>query len=194
MTVMYDTAAALAVTAEDLADAIDDQRPGWPALAETARVLLGALTAPGRGPRPEPDVDAIAARAVAAPGGRWIAWPDSVWVPWHGLDDAEPESPREHGRYLAVRHNDWHGTDQPPAALWAFLAHARDDVLTLAAEVRRLRGVLTATRAAATAGEWACRLCGAAWFGVTPEDGCCPGCHAGGLALTASALPAREAL
>lgn len=69
MTIMYDTAAALAMTAEDLADAIDDQRPGWPALAETARALLTALTGPGRGPRTEPDVDAIAARAAAAPGG-----------------------------------------------------------------------------------------------------------------------------
>src|SRR5581483_7664097 len=42
---LYDTAAALAVTAENLADAIDDDRPGWLALAETARDLLTALVA-----------------------------------------------------------------------------------------------------------------------------------------------------
>ena len=46
MTITYDTAAALAITAADLADAVDDQRPDAPALAEKARALLDMLTSP----------------------------------------------------------------------------------------------------------------------------------------------------
>jgi hypothetical protein len=180
MTIMYDTAAALAMTADDLADAIDDQRPGWPVLAETARALLNTLTAPAHAPA-GPDIDVIAARAAAAPGGHWIAWPDSVWIPWHGLDDAEPENAWGHGRYLAVQDNDWHGSDQPPAALWAFLAAARHDVLALTAEVRRLRALLALTaqpQHPGVSGEWGCRQCGAAYFGTPPDEGLCPRCHA----------------
>jgi hypothetical protein len=40
---VYGTAAALAVTAERLADAIDDNRPDWLHLAEVAECLLEAL-------------------------------------------------------------------------------------------------------------------------------------------------------
>jgi hypothetical protein len=88
------------------------------------------------------DVDAITARAEAAPGGPWLAFSDSLWIPWHA--DAAPCSPWDHGRYIAVRDGDWHGDEDPPAELWTFLADARDDVLSLAAEVRRLRTALTA--------------------------------------------------
>lgn len=91
------------------------------------------------------DVDAIAARAEAAPGGPWAAFTDSLWIPWHASTDDEYE-PGEwwcSGRWLAVREGGWHtGSADPPPELWAFLAAARDDVLSLAAEVRRLRAAL----------------------------------------------------
>jgi hypothetical protein len=149
---LYDTAAELATTTGHLADAIDDQRPGWPALAEQARALINMLASKAHHV-PEPDVDAITARAATAPGGYWVSFADSVWIPWHGLDDAEPSHGWDHGRYLAAVDNDWHGCDEPPAELWAFLATARDDVLTLAAEVRRLRAALhTARRGEGTGG------------------------------------------
>ena len=91
------------------------------------------------------DVDAIAARAQAAPGGYWVAFSDSLWIPWHADTDAPGPSGWDHGRYIAVQDNDWHGDEEPPAELWRFLAAARDDVLTLAAEVRRLNSMATAT-------------------------------------------------
>jgi hypothetical protein len=191
-TATYDTAAALAITAEHLADALDDNRPGWPALAETARALASALTPPPEGTSAEPDVDAIAARAAAAPAGQWLSFADSLWIPWHALDDAEPVRGWDHGRFLAVTDNRWHGSEEPPAALWTFLAAARDDVLTLAAEVRRLRAALAAMSAAATVGQWACHQCGAAWFGTPPEDGLCPGCGTGSLHVTPGAKPAGD--
>jgi hypothetical protein len=85
------------------------------------------------------DVDAIAARADAAPAGYWVEFPDSVFIPWGADDDAPQVSAWDHGRYIAIQDNDWYGTEEPLAELWAFLAAARDDVLSLAAEVRRLR-------------------------------------------------------
>lgn len=88
------------------------------------------------------NLDEIEARACAAPAGGWIPRGDSVWIPWSAEDDAEPVSPHDRGRYIAVREGDWHGTGEPPAALWEFLAHSRADVLMLAAEVRRLRAEL----------------------------------------------------
>lgn len=187
MTTTYDTAAALAITAADLADAVDDQRPDAPALAEKARALLGMLTSPPFGSA-RTDVDIIAARAAAAPGGTWTDEGDRIWIPWSALDDAEPFRDGDDGRYIGVLPGSWHGTTEPPAALWAFLAAARDDVLMLAAEVRRLRA---AACAVAMAGEWACRQCRAAWFGTAPEDGLCPGCRASGLESTAGAPLAR---
>ena len=91
------------------------------------------------------DVDAIAARAEAAPAGNWIAFPDSIWIPWHGADDPpyNPASPWAYGgRHITTQDDGWHGDEEPPAELWAFLAAARDDVLSLAAEVRRLRAAV----------------------------------------------------
>jgi hypothetical protein len=93
------------------------------------------------------DVDAIAARAEAAPGGNWEAFTDSLWLPWHaGTDDETDGHWSTSGRWLTVREGIWHaGSEDPPPELWAFLAAARDDVLTLAAEVRRLRAALADT-------------------------------------------------
>ena len=105
------------------------------------------------------DVDAITARAEAAPGGYWLAFPDSMWIPWDADDDTPPVSPWDHGRYIAIQENHWHGdAAEPPEELWAFLAAARDDVLSLAAEVRRLRAAATGPAAlwrhAATLTAW----------------------------------------
>ena len=192
MTILYDTAAALAMTAEDLADAIDDERPGWPILAEQARGLLNTLTARAHGRTIEPEVDAIAARAAAAPGGYWADLGGCIWIPWSALDDAEPLSTWDHGRYIAVQDNPWQGSTEPPGELWEFLAAARDDVLTLAAEVRRLRTALTA---AGPNGQWACQHCTDAWFGTPPDDGLCPRCHADGqLTAVTPAEPAAKPL
>ena len=193
MTTAYDTAATLAMTAADLADAVDDQRPDAPALAEKARALLDMLTSPPWGSAPT-DLDVIAARAAAVPGGSWTDEGDRIWIPWSALDDAEPFRDGDDGRYIGVLPGYWHGTTEPPGALWAFLAAARDDVLTLAAEVRGLRAALATARIVATAGEWACYQCRAAWFGTPPEDGQCPGCRAGGLGITAGAPLARGSL
>jgi hypothetical protein len=92
------------------------------------------------------DVDAIAARAEAAPGGGWVAFTDQLWIPWSAPDDDPPAGAWDTGRYLRVEKGDWHaGSDDPPPALWEFLASARADVLTLTAEVRRLRAALPGT-------------------------------------------------
>jgi hypothetical protein len=94
------------------------------------------------------DIDAIAARAQAAPAGHWEAGPDCVQVPWcvpcdpddFARTDDETDSPWGRGRWLAVREGDWHtGSPDPGPELWEFLAAARGDVLDLVAEVRRLR-------------------------------------------------------
>jgi len=87
------------------------------------------------------DVDAIAARAEAAPAGRWEAFTDSLWIPWAASTDDDTDGHWScAGRWLTVREGGWHaGSEDPPPELWAFLAAARDDVLSLAAEVRRLR-------------------------------------------------------
>ena len=184
MTILYDTAAALAVAAEDLADAIDDQRPGWPSLAEQARGLLNTLTARAHGHIIEPGIEAITARAAAAPGGYWADLGDCIWIPWSATDDAESASVWDHGRYIAVQDNPWHGTE-PPGELWRFLAAARDDVLTLAAEVRRLRAALAA---AGPHSQWACQRCADGYFGTPPDDGLCPECR-----TTSQTAPAGHA-
>jgi hypothetical protein len=114
--------------------------------------VTGVLT----GPFP-PDVDAITARAEAAPAGHWEAGPDGVQVPWcvpHDPDnfactDDDTGGDRWcRGRWLAVREGYWHtGSPDPGPELWDFLAAARGDVLALAGEVRRLRAALArATR------------------------------------------------
>lgn len=101
------------------------------------------------------DVDAIAARALAAPGVPWAAFPDSLWIPFSADTDDEQSGNWDHGRYITVATNDWHaGSADPGPELWEFLAAARDDVLSLAAEavrqraeVQRLRAVLAAAQA-----------------------------------------------
>ena len=106
-------------------------------------------TIPGCVTRFPLDVNAIAARAEAAPGGCWEAFPDSLWIPWRasGDDDADGDWSCS-GRWLAVREGGWHASSEdPPPELWTFLAAARDDVLSLAAEVCRLSAALAGTAA-----------------------------------------------
>lgn len=114
--------------------------------------LTGPMTA--RITRIPPDIDAIVARAEAAPGGCWEALTCNLWIPWHDGSDEEYE-PGDwcgSGRWIGVQEQPWHtGSQDPPPALWEFLAAARDDVLTLAAEVRRLRARLAADRQEAAA-------------------------------------------
>ena len=94
------------------------------------------------------DVDAIAARAEAAPGGQWDSTSDLLWIPFHDLDhddEFEPGDMCGSGRWIGIQEQWWHagtGSEDPGAELWTFLAAARDDVLALAAEVRRLRAQL----------------------------------------------------
>lgn len=115
--------------------------PGVPyALTPKARSALdggGAVSG-----REALDVDAIAARAEAAPGGYWLRTGDQVWMPWAVPGDADPVSPHDHGRYLAIEDGDWTAAPLTPPGLMDFLTRARDDVLALAAEVRRLRARL----------------------------------------------------
>jgi hypothetical protein len=94
------------------------------------------------------DIDAIAARAQAAPAGHWEAGPDCLQVPWcvpcnpgdFARTDDDTDDPLCRGRWLAVREGWWHaGSPDPGPELWEFLAAARGDVLELVAEVRRLR-------------------------------------------------------
>lgn len=87
------------------------------------------------------DVEAIAGRAEAAPAGAWAAFPDGLWIPWTADGDDEPGCDTwTYGRWITVQGQSWHtGSPDPGPELWAFLAAARDDVLQLAAEIRRLR-------------------------------------------------------
>lgn len=87
------------------------------------------------------DVEAIAGRAEAAPGGAWAAFPDGIWIPWTADGDDEPGTDTwTYGRWVTVQGQSWHtGSPDPGTELWDFLAAARDDVLQLAAEIRRLR-------------------------------------------------------
>ena len=160
----YDIAAALAVTTAHLADAIDDQRPDWRQTAATARAMLDLLTPPAV---PDGlDVTAIIARAIAAP--------------WFTIR-AAALCPGEFGHLVVEPAADcWRDPDEPPAELRDFLAAARHDVLTLAAENRRLRAALSATwTAAVTADGWGCVNCGTAYFGQVPDDGLCAACEPG---------------
>lgn len=95
------------------------------------------------------DVDAITARAEAAPAGNWETFPDMLWIPWSASTDDEPTGEWwSSGRWIAMQEHSWHnGSEDPGPELWTFLASARDDVLSLAAEIRRLRAALAiATR------------------------------------------------
>jgi hypothetical protein len=99
------------------------------------------------------DVDAIAGRAEAAPAGCWEAFPDSLWIPWHATGDDDGDGHWSNsGRWIALQEHGWHtGSEDPGSELWAFLVTARDDVLSLAAEVRRLRSALTGANSEAAA-------------------------------------------
>jgi hypothetical protein len=177
-TTAYDLAAALAVTTAHLADALDDQRPEWPQTAATARALLDLLT-PADMPD-SPDVTAIITRAIAAP--------------WFKIRNAY-QRPGEFTHFAVEPAADcWSDPHEPPAGLRGFLAAARHDVLTLAAENRRLRAALafaTQPPHPGMTGEWACRQCGTAYFGTPPESALCPWCQARGqITAVAPAQPA----
>jgi hypothetical protein len=65
-------------------------------------------------------------------------------------------------------------TRAPIAAPWI----VRADVLTLAQEVDRLRGLLNAGAVDGPGrSEWGCARCGAAYFGTPPDDGLCTDCR-----------------
>lgn len=98
-----------------------------------------------------PDVDAIAARALAAPGGRWDTSTNGMWIEWiHPNDDEyEPGDVCGSGRWIGIEEQAWHtgtGSEDPGSELWEFLANSRGDVLALVEEVRRLRAELAAAR------------------------------------------------
>jgi hypothetical protein len=100
-----------------------------------------------RAARTPPDVDAITARAEAAPGGQWVALPESLWLrEWTTDTDDDPHGEHGTGRDITVTEHDWHAGSADPGTglLWTFLSHARPDVLALGAEVRRLRAALAA--------------------------------------------------
>lgn len=114
------------------------------------RATAGSHPGTGRGPQAASgplDVDAIAARAQAAPGGYWLTGTadGGMWIPWSAPDDREPAYGWDHGRFISeIPGEDWYGPSggHVPAAMWEFITHAREDVLALAAEVRQLRAQL----------------------------------------------------
>lgn len=75
------------------------------------------------------DLDAIKARSVAATAG-----------PWQRLDQTVYAGPDEHGVVVAETYGDQHDADA------IFIAHAREDVPALVAEVERLRKIESAAR------------------------------------------------
>lgn len=91
------------------------------------------------------DVAAIAARALAAPIGTCEAYPHMMRIDWTAPDDDTVD-----GRYIGILEGDWHGSEQPPAALWEFLAAAKDDVLALVAHARWWSDALVHALAAET--------------------------------------------
>ncbi|HEX3961157.1 MAG TPA: hypothetical protein VHZ03_31820 [Trebonia sp.] len=94
------------------------------------------------------DIDTIETRALAAPGGNYEVFPDSVWIPWSDVerDDEHDGQWWDSGRYIAWSRQDWHsGTgSSDPDEIWPFIAQARPDILALVREVRHLRGELAA--------------------------------------------------
>jgi hypothetical protein len=110
----------------------------------------------------DPITDAIIGRAIGAP---WFA----VGTEY-----------RDGGQFalftVTPEADTWTTACEPSAELYAFLTTARLDVLRLAAEVRRLRRMLTLY--ADDPDDWACLRCGAAYFGEIPETGLCRDCRA----------------
>lgn len=125
------------------------------------------------------DIEAIARRAENAPGGDWVQVGDQVRVPWTAPGDAGYDTDDywmaflDSGRYLTIADSDWIdcGNITPPG-LMEFLEHSRQDVLALAAEVRRLRGLLAPGLAPGPAvGARHCPICQVGWAG--PAWSCC---------------------
>jgi hypothetical protein len=93
---------------------------------------------------PAVDVDVIEARAAAAPDVACVAGIDRMWVGFFADGDDERDGdPSGSGRWIAEESHYWHlGSEYLPPEFWDFHACARADVLTLAAENRRLRSAL----------------------------------------------------
>lgn len=157
--IAYEIAAALATAAARLADGLDgghdERRHRYSAYVRVLLDLLGTDHATD-----DPRTAAIINRAIEAP---WFAVTEDY-------DDR--------GDFIcfsvASACDDWTDPREPPAELRSFLQSARLDVLTLAAEVRRLRTILATGQAAVVGDGWGCVRCGAAWFGTPPGDGLCP--------------------
>jgi hypothetical protein len=87
------------------------------------------------------DLNAIEARALAAPGGEWAEFPDGIWIPFTDVvnDDEHYGRSWDSGRIVRIDEQHWHTQGADPDGLWPFLATVRPDVLALVREVRRLR-------------------------------------------------------
>jgi hypothetical protein len=83
------------------------------------------------------DLDAIEARAEAATPGPWTT---DGWEIYQGTGDGAPDLMRWVGE--TCRADDYDGS----RADAAFIAHAREDVPAMAAEIRRLRAELAEAR------------------------------------------------
>ena len=154
----YDIAAALATAAANLADTLDDGRDDCRShYSAYIRVLLDLLDTDHMAD--DPHTAAIITRAIEA---SWFTIGDTY--NYRGEFASHSVTPAPDG---------WTDPREPSAELRSFLQSARLDVLTLAAEIRRLR-TMCATDQAAALGGWSCVRCGAAWFGTAPDDGLCP--------------------
>lgn len=157
--IRYDIAAALAVNSANLADALDEGRDDWHRYSAYSRGLLDLLDTAGTD---DPRTAAIINCAITAP--------------WFTIRDAYNDAGQWVGYQVNAGPDDWTDPREPSVALLGFLQSARLDVLTLAAEVRRLRTMLDQRPTDDPAG-WACPRCDAAYFTPPPVGGLCPDCR-----------------
>ncbi len=92
------------------------------------------------------ELEAIEARAAAALPGPWRAFIEgrnhdsgSDFIQTGGVDDSAPDI------YVTLSYHGSEPEDVPQPADWDFIAHAREDVPRLVAEVRRLRQTIEGT-------------------------------------------------
>jgi hypothetical protein len=92
------------------------------------------------------DIEAVRARADAATEGPWLIW-DGFGPNVHGEMGAARIGPElSHSRAIFAGSHPGEGTISGTAADMEFIAHAREDVPALCAEVERLREVEAAAR------------------------------------------------
>jgi hypothetical protein len=157
----YDIAAALATATARLADTLDDGRDGHRRhYSAYVRVLLDLLDTDHT--TDDPHTAAIINRAIDAP---WFAFTEDY---------------NDRGEFacysVAAAPDGWTDPREPSIELRSFLQSARLDVLTLAAEIRRLRLLLNQWPADDLDG-WGCTECGGAYIGTAPDDGLCRECR-----------------